>query len=319
MGDVGGMKQLHRATASQDASSARTQNGGGHNHDSEDKAAKWHKAMDRLTELGDDLTKPEDKAPRAGIYKGIQDALRALRECGPPVAGTRNQDNLEGRLKKLEEKIDTIATGITTQKGQTWASVAAAVPNTRTLPTAHRTAVRVRIADAQGKTPAELLAAIKPAIQGAYAVRLLKSGDVDVMVPDQKTKDQALNQQEGEGYKILRQDYPVEIPGVPLSLGIKDGKGANNNEMIREICNATKKIIPGIAINRIRWLAGDKARADRMRNGKTRSTVIVSLPTQALQHEVVKRGVVIESQIYDARLYNNGLQVKQCHNCQPWG
>jgi len=193
------------------------------------------------------------------------------------------------------------------------------VPNTRTLPTAHRTAVRVRIADAQGKTPAELLAAIKPAIQGAYAVRLLKSGDVDVMVPDQKTKNQALNQQEGEGYKILRQDYPVEIPGMPLSLGIKDGKGANNNEMIREICNATKKIIPGIAINRIRWLAGNKARVDRMRNGKTRSTVIVSLPTQALQHEVVKRGVVIESQIYDARLYNNGLQVKQCYNCQQWG
>jgi len=110
---------LHRATASHDASSARTQNRGGHNPDSEDKAAKWHKAMDRLTELGDDLTKPEDKAPRAGIYKGIQDVLRALRECGPPVAGTRNQDNLEGRLKKLEEKIDTIATGITTQKGQT--------------------------------------------------------------------------------------------------------------------------------------------------------------------------------------------------------
>lgn len=56
-----------------------------------------------------------------------------------------------------------------------------------------------------------------------------------------------------------------------------------------------------------------------MRNGKTRSTVIISLPPQALQYEVVRRGVVIESQIYGARHYNNGLQVKQCFNCQQWG
>lgn len=45
------------------------------------------------------------------------------------------------------------------------------------------------------------------------------------MVPDRKAKDQALNQREGEGYEILRQDYPVEIPGVPLTLGIKEEKG----------------------------------------------------------------------------------------------
>src|SRR5437016_27404 len=128
MGDIGGMKQSHRTTVSQDASSARTQRGGGHNSDSEDKAAEWQKVMGRLTELGDDLTKPEDKAPRAEIYKGIQDALHALCACGPPAPGTRNQDNLEGKLKKLEEKIDAIATRITAQKGQTWASVAAAAP-----------------------------------------------------------------------------------------------------------------------------------------------------------------------------------------------
>ena len=38
-----------------------------------------------------------------------------------------------------------------------------------------------------------------------------------------------------------------------------------------------------------------------MQNGKTRSTAIISLPTQALQHEVVIHGIVMESQIYDAR------------------
>lgn len=83
-----------------------------------------------------------------------------LRACGRPVAENRNQNDLEGRFKKLEEKLDAIATGFTSQEAQTWASVAAAAPAARTLPIAQRTAVRVRIADAEGKTPAELVAAI---------------------------------------------------------------------------------------------------------------------------------------------------------------
>ena len=316
MGDAGGTQQSRSATALQDASSTQTPKDRGHKPNSEDKTAEWYKIIGQLTELGSDLAKPNGAPPRAKLQEVVQNALRMLRVCGPPATQTEN--NLEAKLNSLEGKIDAIAANVKSQRGQTWASVAAA-PAPRTLPTAQRTAVRVRIADAKGKTPAEILAAIKPTIQGAYAVRPLKSGDIDIMVPDQKAKDQALNQQDGEGYKILRQDYPVEIPGVPLSIGIKEGKGADNTELIRNICNATKKTIPTITINKIRWLLDDKARSERMQNGKTRSTAVISLPTQALQHEVVRRGIVIESQIYDARIYNNGIQVKQCFNCQQWG
>ena len=54
----------------------------------------------------------------------------------------------------------------------------AAAPATHTLPTMQCTA------DTKGKKPAEILAAIKPTIQGAYVICPLKSGDIDVMVPD---------------------------------------------------------------------------------------------------------------------------------------
>jgi hypothetical protein len=316
---MGGATQQPRgAAASQDASSAETPTRGGHNATNQEEAAEWHRVLGELNRLADKLTKPGEAPPAAKIQEVVQNALRVLQACGPPEGRAKNQSNMEARLKSLEDKIDTIAVSMKASKGQTWANVAAA-STVRTLPTAQRTSVKVRIANTEGKTPTELLAAVRPTIQGAYAVRPLKSGDIEVMVPDQKAKDHALNQQEVEGCKILRQDYPVEVPGVPLSVTIKDGKGDGNADLIKEICHGTRKTVPGIMINRVRWLLDDSARAERIRNGKTRSTVIISLPTQALQHEVTKRGVVIESQVYDARLYNSGLLEKQCFNCQQWG
>src|SRR5438045_7795905 len=90
-----------------------------------------------------------------------------------------------GHTQQVRGKIDAIATGIKSQKGQTWASVAAA-PAMCTLPTMQCTAVRVYITDTKGKMPADILAAIKPTIQGAYAIHPLKSGDIDVMVPTRR-------------------------------------------------------------------------------------------------------------------------------------
>ena len=60
----------------------------------------------------------------------------------------------------------------------------------------------------------------------------MRSGDIEVMVPDQTAKDHALNQASIDGVKILRQDYFVEVPGVPLSLRVDSGKTANNQAFI---------------------------------------------------------------------------------------
>ena len=72
------------------------------------------------------------------------------------------------------------------------------------------------------------------------------------------------------------------MPGVPLTTEIKHGKAVENDKVIKEICRITKKIIPGITINRIHWIHNKKGHETRLKAGKKRGTIIVSLLTQAL-------------------------------------
>ena len=80
--------------------------------------------------------------------------------------------------------------------------------------------------------------------------------------------------------------------------------------MIKEICTATKKIIPGININRIRWIHDKKGYEARLKDGRKRGTVIASLPTQAMQLEVTRKGLVIGAEFFEARLYSHSLEMK---------
>lgn len=99
---------------------------------------------------------------------------------------------------------------------------------------------------------------MKPLIAGAYAVRQLRSGDIEVSVPDQHTNDRVLNQPQVKDLQILRQDYPVELWGVPLSTMIDSGRDANNTALLQGICTASKAIIPTLTINKFRWLDAPK-------------------------------------------------------------
>ena len=77
--------------------------------------------------------------------------------------------------------------------------------------TLQRATVRIRMEGTKDKSAGEILVEAKKVIPGAYAVRTLRSGDIDVVVPDQATKDRILNQPRIEGYKILWQDYLIEV------------------------------------------------------------------------------------------------------------
>jgi hypothetical protein len=57
----------------------------------------------------------------------------------------------------------------------------------------------------------------------------LRSGDINIIIPDQAAKDYFLNQSEIEEVKILRQDYLIEMSYVSLSLLIAGGKNADNS------------------------------------------------------------------------------------------
>ena len=103
-----------------------------------------------------------------------------------------------------------------------------------------RTTVRVRTSEAAGAEPEQLLTSIKTHIPKAVAVKILHSGDVEVTLPNQQAKDQVITQGDTPECKILRQNYPVEVIGVPLSTHVGSGRGAANAQLIRKVPNSTR-------------------------------------------------------------------------------
>ena len=94
-----------------------------------------------------------------------------------------------------------------------------------TSATPEHAAIRIRLEGGKDKSLNEILTEAKKVIPGVYAVRPLKSGDIDIMVPDQATKDRILNQPEIEGCKILQQDYLIKVPWSRLAcMSIVDRK-----------------------------------------------------------------------------------------------
>jgi hypothetical protein len=118
----------------------------------------------------------------------------------------------------------------------------------------------------------------------AYVVRQLRSGDLEVAVPNQKTKDQTLNHRKSTAAKTSVKTIQLKFPAC-LSLWISRTERAR--KMSRPSGTSVKqtRMMPHIAINRTRWLHNDKAQEERRKNGKTREAVIISFPTQAVQYE----------------------------------
>ena len=111
--------------------------------------------------------------------------------------------------------------------------------------------MRVRISEVTEKLNFEILTTVRTIIKGAYAVKSMRSGDIEVMMSDQAAKDYVLNQASIEGVKILRQNYSVEVSVVPLSLRVDSGKTADNQTLIQELIKENKRRIPTLAINKI--------------------------------------------------------------------
>src|SRR5437868_1833639 len=136
--------------------------------------------VERHPGITNDLGKSEEEAPRAEIRMALQDAIRILDAMGTALKMHGRLEPIINSIKSLEEKVEALSG--TKPKGQTWAQVAAAQYQTLGPTVTQKTAVRAWLQGAEGKMPEELLAAVKPTIQGAYPVRWLHSSDVEVMV-----------------------------------------------------------------------------------------------------------------------------------------
>ncbi len=125
-------------------------------------------------------------------------------------------------------------------RGVTWAKVAAtgmreAGATETALPIKHT--VRVQMTQAKGMGNEEILKEMKRKIPGAAAIQVLRSGDIDVVMPDEASKDRAHGLPSTEELKILKKDYLVEVPGVWLSVRVVGERGADNTRLLRGIAD----------------------------------------------------------------------------------
>ena len=61
-----------------------------------------------------------------------------------------------------------------------------------------------------------------------------------------------------EGIRILQREHLVELMGVPRSLEVRRGRGADNSRLIQEIQEASKTLTGTIKITRVDWLHSEE-------------------------------------------------------------
>ncbi len=95
--------------------------------------------------------------------------------------------------------------------------------------------MRVRMETA-AQTPEEVVRELKQGpFKTAYTVCPLPSGNVDIYFPSEHLRNQAQAMPNPEGIRILQREHLVELMGVPRSLEVRRGRGADNSRLIQEI------------------------------------------------------------------------------------
>jgi hypothetical protein len=92
----------------------------------------------------------------------------------------------------------------------------------------------------------EILKEVKKTILGAAAIRVLYSGDIDVIMLDEAFKDRAHGLPLTEKLKIYKKDYFIKILNVPLSVCVACEKEADNTHLVTAICEASRTVSSGL-------------------------------------------------------------------------
>ena len=67
---------------------------------------------------------------------------------------------------------------------------------------------------------------------------MLHNGDIDVALPTEAARDSAQAIPSTKEFKIFKKDYLVEIPGVPITVPVAEGRAADNSRLTQAICEA---------------------------------------------------------------------------------
>jgi hypothetical protein len=92
----------------------------------------------------------------------------------------------------------------------------------------------------------EILKEVKKTILEAAAIRVLHSGDIDIIISDKAFKDRAHGLPLTEKLKIYKKDYLIKVPSVLLNVRVACEKGADNIYLITAICEASRIVFSGL-------------------------------------------------------------------------
>jgi hypothetical protein len=176
----------------------------------------------------------------------------------------------------------------------------------------------------EDKSTKEVAEKVKAVIPGVVAAKVLPSGDVRVTLENPTQKERAILMpgalKEQLGAKIIREEFPIEVLGVPTSLPVCHGRDADNSETIKKIKQGTERLIPGLEVSRIAWIHGKKSLLAR-KDGKAprAASLIIYITKEEFQKMAVRRGIAIEYTLYTAKLYDPGLQLSLYYRYNHWG
>jgi hypothetical protein len=223
------------------------------------------------------------------------------------------------RLSAIEKQIQRIQTvrAPKASRRPSWAEIAANPPTPSiAIPRGRAVTVRPPTGKYKDKEPQEILRDLKADIPGAVGVRPLRSGDIRVVLRDTKAKEQAMRKGSAGDVQVLRQDYPVEVAGVPLTIPITHGRegDARNAPLIHEL-HKDNKHIQGNLITRVAWIHGNRSQTA----GRARSSLIVYFATEEARDRVVRDGLTVRGLWYYTKLWAQALHSPRCFKCNRWG
>ena len=96
----------------------------------------------------------------------------------------QSENPIEKRLTNIKSVLSKIASSQSANNNGSWIAIASKTLRAEAAPIAERPAVRVRMPDISEKTNSEILTAVRTVIKRAYAVKPMRSGDIEVIVPD---------------------------------------------------------------------------------------------------------------------------------------
>jgi len=161
----------------------------------------------------------------------------------------------------------------------------------------------------RGKTNKEILEEIdNPQV---IAVKKLDSGDIRIFAGSGAAKARLL---EDQGW--IQEQYPSACPSIPqfqaIIHGIRVASVINPAQIqaLQRIQEENVRLHPNMKITRASWLKSPKAR-----EGKTHSSLILSVQSAQQVRDMVKKGLVQNGTLLIAEEFHPQQRATQCLNC----